>query len=195
MSEVGQGRRYARPGWRQEPNDLLRQARLRMLSPSGSGRPMSRQELADAVNAYLWEIAPSCASVTDKWIGNLERGTHRWPRAVTRSALRAVLDADSDAQLGLFINRRFSAGVDAQPVRFAASPERVVRPDSLVVGPGQALKVVAPAGAVVNMVTDGRVCTLMVVAGAAGAVASGAYAAAADPGRVTRPLTLVAGRG
>jgi hypothetical protein len=32
-----------------EPNHLLRRARLRLLSPSGSGRRMSRQELAEAV--------------------------------------------------------------------------------------------------------------------------------------------------
>jgi hypothetical protein len=35
------------------PNHLLRQARLRMRSPSGSGRAMSRQERANAVNARL----------------------------------------------------------------------------------------------------------------------------------------------
>jgi hypothetical protein len=34
-----------------EPNDRLRAARLRIASPSGSGRPMSRQELADEINA------------------------------------------------------------------------------------------------------------------------------------------------
>jgi hypothetical protein len=38
---------------RKPPSHLLREARLRMPSPSGSGRPMGRQELADAVNAYL----------------------------------------------------------------------------------------------------------------------------------------------
>ena len=38
---------------RKPPNHLLREARRRLPSPSGSGRPMSRQELADGVNAYL----------------------------------------------------------------------------------------------------------------------------------------------
>jgi hypothetical protein len=37
------------------PNDLIRQARLALRSPSGSGRPMSRQELAEAVNAWVYE--------------------------------------------------------------------------------------------------------------------------------------------
>jgi hypothetical protein len=43
------------------PNDLLRVARLALRSPSGSGRPMSRQELADAVNA----AAPSRSRMPD----------------------------------------------------------------------------------------------------------------------------------
>jgi len=35
------------------PNEQLRQARLRMPPASGSGRPMSREELADTVNARV----------------------------------------------------------------------------------------------------------------------------------------------
>lgn len=40
---------------RPEANVLLAAARRRLPSPSGSGRPMSRQELAEAVNAWLWQ--------------------------------------------------------------------------------------------------------------------------------------------
>jgi hypothetical protein len=39
-----------------ERNALLSGARLRQVSPSGSGRPMSRQELADAVSSHLARV-------------------------------------------------------------------------------------------------------------------------------------------
>lgn len=85
---------------------MLRRARLRLLSPSGSGRPMSRQELAEAVNAYLWRVHGVRDRLDETDIGKLERGVHRWPGALRREALRAVLGASSDAELGLFIIRR-----------------------------------------------------------------------------------------
>src|SRR3954464_8360713 len=56
---------------RKRPNDLLRAARLRMVSPSGSGRSMSRQELADAVNARLARTDPDEATFDANHIGNL----------------------------------------------------------------------------------------------------------------------------
>lgn len=92
------------------PNDLLRSARRAMLSPSGSQRPMSRQELADTCNAELavryadrggkqrW------AGITDRTIGALERGDIRWPNDDYRWALCRVLQAD-ERSLGLYIDR------------------------------------------------------------------------------------------
>ncbi|MFD1082537.1 hypothetical protein ACFQ3M_13165, partial [Micromonospora andamanensis] len=85
------------------PNDLLRAARLAMRSPSGSGRPMSRQELAEAVNAWLYEHAGRRFAIHAGYIGNLERGTTRWPSAHYRTGLRAVLGKATDAELGFFI--------------------------------------------------------------------------------------------
>ncbi|RNL87809.1 hypothetical protein EFE23_26520 [Micromonospora solifontis] len=85
------------------PNDLLRNARRARRSPSGSGRPMSRQELAEAVNAYLYEHAARRFAIHAGYIGKLERGEHRWPAAHTRTALRAVLGRDTDADLGFYI--------------------------------------------------------------------------------------------
>ena len=71
-------------------NDLFRGARLAIPSPSGSGGPMSRAELAEAVNAYLWNRGVrECLSESD--IGRYERGESRWPRAHRRQGLRAVL--------------------------------------------------------------------------------------------------------
>lgn len=88
------------------PNNLMRGARIARRSPTGSGRAMSRQELADAVSAHLYATTGRVFNLDDRYIGNLERGVTRWPQAPVRAALRAVLDAETDAELGLYINRR-----------------------------------------------------------------------------------------
>jgi hypothetical protein len=88
------------------PNDLLRRARLGLTSPSGSGRQMSRQELAEAVNAYLFATTERASTLDGSYVGKLERGEHRWPCAVYRQAFRAVLGKSTDAELGFYIARR-----------------------------------------------------------------------------------------
>ncbi len=66
---------------------------------------LSRQELAEAVNAHLYETTGRVYRLNDKYVGNLERGAIRWPTAPYRAGFRAVLDA-TDAELGLYINRQ-----------------------------------------------------------------------------------------
>lgn len=88
------------------PNTLLRDARLRLRSPSGSGRRMSRQELAEAVNAYLWERYRRRAALDGSYVGKLERGDHRWPHEVYREAFRALLKVSTDAAIGFHVSRR-----------------------------------------------------------------------------------------
>jgi hypothetical protein len=90
-------------------NRLLMTARRAMLSPSGSGRPMSRAELADACNQYVAALRPGpsagqWAGMTASHVGSYERGEIRWPNADYRAALRTVLGA-TDAELGLYIDR------------------------------------------------------------------------------------------
>jgi len=69
------------------PNTHLQAARKGLLSPSGSGRPMSRQELADVCNAALASMYAKqgrrqrWAGLTEKTLGTLERGEIRWPNA------------------------------------------------------------------------------------------------------------------
>ncbi|MFI9643960.1 hypothetical protein ACIG87_28590 [Micromonospora sp. NPDC051925] len=104
-----------RPG----PNDLLRAARLALRSPSGSGRPMSRQELAEAVNAYLYDHAGRMVAVAGHYIGNLERGQTRWPSAHYRQALRAVLGRATDTELGFFIIKGHASDADTPPTELA----------------------------------------------------------------------------
>ena len=66
---------------------------------------MSRQELADAVNACLARKDPTEATLDANHIGKLERGEHRWPNDLRREAFRHVLQAATDAELGFYITR------------------------------------------------------------------------------------------
>jgi transcriptional regulator with XRE-family HTH domain/tetratricopeptide (TPR) repeat protein len=97
-------------GKQRVPNRRLFAARNARLSPSGSGRPMSRQELADACNVELAAMYAKdgrkqrWAGLTDKMIGTYERGEVRWPTEDYRRALCAVLGAD-ERELGLYIDR------------------------------------------------------------------------------------------
>src|SRR5690606_23968836 len=67
----------------------------RLPSPSGAPRSMSRQELADAVNAYLYREHGVKDKLNQDHIGKIERGYTRWPGKWRRLGLRAVLGAAS----------------------------------------------------------------------------------------------------
>jgi hypothetical protein len=74
-----------------------------LLSPSGSGLCLSREELSDAIVAYLAEHRPGLrCNLNSGYIGKLERGIYRWPFAHYREALRAILGRSTDAELGFF---------------------------------------------------------------------------------------------
>ena len=92
------------------PNTLLTEARRQRNSPLRAGQPMSRAELADAVNVALHQLYPrrdlTAHYVDHRWVGKLERGEHRWPSRERRVALRHVLGAGTDAALGLYSPRR-----------------------------------------------------------------------------------------
>ncbi|GGJ75292.1 hypothetical protein GCM10010123_01610 [Pilimelia anulata] len=88
------------------PNNRLRAARLRRPTPSGFGGPMSPQELAEAVNGYLWERYGSGAPTIDaRKVREHESGRYRWPTALVREGYRAVLGAACDADLGFYGGR------------------------------------------------------------------------------------------
>lgn len=102
-----------------KPNTRLRAARMR--SPSGSGRQLSRQELAELVNIELAARGIRNAVLDASHIGKYERGEHRWPQRAYRDSLRAVLGAACDAELGFYIVR----GPDPTPAP-AAEPATAV---------------------------------------------------------------------
>ena len=90
-----------------EPNDQLRRARERIESPHATGEPLSRQELAELVNAWVFEHQERVIELDANYIGKLEQGTIRWPREPDRrAAFRAVLGVATDAELGFRRPRR-----------------------------------------------------------------------------------------
>ena len=115
------------------PNDLIRQARLALRSQSGSGRPMSRQELAEAVNAWAYEHTGRRCSLDASYIGTLKRAETPW--AHHRAGLRAVLGAATDAELGLWI---------VYSPRRADRYDRRQRRDRTDAGPGPGLVRIKP---------------------------------------------------
>jgi hypothetical protein len=67
---------------------------------------MTRAELADAVNAHLWTTTRTRYELDDHLVGKWERGKVARPIAAYRSALRHVLNVDTDAELGFTSPRR-----------------------------------------------------------------------------------------
>ncbi|MGQ0776125.1 MAG: XRE family transcriptional regulator, partial [Pseudonocardiales bacterium] len=92
-----------------EPNDQLRAAREQVESPSATGACLSRQELAELVNAWVFEHTEDhrVVELDASYVAKLERGVIRWPREPERRAgFRAVLGAKTDAELGFHQPRR-----------------------------------------------------------------------------------------
>lgn len=83
-----------------EPNHPLRAARERTPSRVVPAEPMSRRELAEAVNRWLWVTTATRYELDAHSIGRWERGAVRWPGAHYRAALRGVLNVETDADLG-----------------------------------------------------------------------------------------------
>jgi hypothetical protein len=101
-----------------EANMRLRAARRRTESPANPGSCLSRGELADLVAAYVYERHGELLAPDKSWVGKLERGEITWPRASAREALRTILNASCDAELGFVDQRR--AILDDEPAELGA---------------------------------------------------------------------------
>ncbi|MEV1249897.1 hypothetical protein [Nonomuraea sp. NPDC049750] len=99
-----------------EPNLLMQQARERLPSPADPGEHASRQELADLVNTWLFENHHRRGGLTQEYVGKLERGEVRWPNRDYREALRTVLGAECDRDLGFSRSRRTDSAVTVTEV-------------------------------------------------------------------------------
>ena len=74
-----------------EPNELLRTAREQVESPSCPGEPMTRQELAEAVNAQVYRATEKVTAVDANHVGKWEmRKDPVAGRALPRRASRRV---------------------------------------------------------------------------------------------------------
>jgi hypothetical protein len=110
---------------------------------------MSRQELADAVNAFLWATYRERSSVDRSYVGKLEQGVHRWPRARLREAFRNVLGAATDGDLGFFIIRNGAPVINAVASAEVAGEEGAVDRRELLAGltvPGISVLIAAVTG-------------------------------------------------
>ncbi|MBV9163470.1 MAG: XRE family transcriptional regulator [Pseudonocardiales bacterium] len=86
-------------------NDQLRAARQRTASLTYPDECLSRQELAELVNSWVWEHHRTRVEASANYIGQLERGKIRWPGKLYREALRAIFSVSTDSALG-FVNAR-----------------------------------------------------------------------------------------
>lgn len=89
-----------------ERNHLLRAARERTPSRQLPDAAMARQELAEAVNAWLCENNRRLGALDAHYIARLERGAVRWPNEEYRAGFRAILGVLNDVDLGFFPRKR-----------------------------------------------------------------------------------------
>jgi hypothetical protein len=89
-----------------EANELFRRARERLSSRQTPGETLSRQGVAELVNRWIYEHHDTVVELDANYIGKLERGLIHWPQRLYRDALRAVLQVETDPQLGFIGTRR-----------------------------------------------------------------------------------------
>ncbi|WP_428963111.1 hypothetical protein [Micromonospora fluostatini] len=87
---------------------------------------MSRQEVAEAVNAWIWEHQGRRVYLGGAYIGKLERGEHRWPVAHVRAGLRGVFGVTNDASIGLYVI--YGLGRSVEAAETVAPPVREAKP-------------------------------------------------------------------
>jgi hypothetical protein len=95
-----------------EHNELLRAARGRIPSLLAPGGCLSRSELAEAVNAWLWQCTGRRYELDGHHVAKYERGVVRFPIAPYRAALRAVLKVRTDAELGFVAPARLQPSAE-----------------------------------------------------------------------------------
>ena len=110
-------------------NQKLIDARLRLISATGD--PLTPQNVADEMNAFLWaryqkENQKSARSrqpttLDHRYVSGYESGRHWWPTSQYRAAWRHALRVETDAELG-FTPKRMRRG---KPKPRAQAPDAV----------------------------------------------------------------------
>jgi transcriptional regulator with XRE-family HTH domain len=67
---------------------------------------LTQESLAELANAQVEAATGKPGAMDADYVSKLERGVHRWPGKHYRQALRAVLRADTDRDLGFYSTRR-----------------------------------------------------------------------------------------
>ena len=86
-------------------------------TPSWRNVAWHKKELADMASQLL------DTPISGDYIGRLERGEFRWPRVQVRRALRQVLHAATDADLGFFIVRAQPTAIVGPTDATGAAPQ------------------------------------------------------------------------
>ncbi len=138
------------------PNDHLRAARLRAASTETPGEPMSRQELAERINHWIYDHDQTITEMDGNYLGKLERGIIRWPQRRYREALRAILRADTDRDLGFHRPiRTVNGGVDVDRQQFLRAAA-AVSVATVLPAPGPPSRAGAPAAQHSDLLTSLR---------------------------------------
>jgi hypothetical protein len=106
-----------------QKNQKLIEARLRRTSASGD--PMTPQDIAEEMNAFLWaqhlreEESPKPTVLDHRYVASYEAGRHWWPSEQYRAAWRHALRVETDAELAFTPKRR------RRPLPPASAPDTV----------------------------------------------------------------------
>lgn len=115
---------------------------------------MSRQELADAVNAHVYATTNRVSALNAHYISRLERGGRRWPNADYRAGFRAVLGAETDAALGFVCNRDTTGTTAHETSTAPVSATQEAAPTHLVMAHSPTIVVVPGTHPVVVALVD-----------------------------------------
>lgn len=101
------------------PNHRLAAARARVR--------LTQEALANLANAQVERDTRKPGAMDADYISKLERGIHTWPGKDYRRALRTVLGADNDSDLGFYSTRTKAATVVSDPSVVAQGSDDVDR--------------------------------------------------------------------
>ncbi len=79
---------------------------------------MTRHELAEAINAQVYRLSGEVTTIDANHIGKWERGVIRWPAQRYRTALRTLVGAATDGELGFTSPRARCHGDDVNRKQF-----------------------------------------------------------------------------